>query len=242
MPTLDAILENRLQQLGNAYRRPGLLASIGLHGIFVAAVFLAPLAARRSVEPLEFVAVQIVPLQALGERSPTPPQPEAAPQQLPSEQPAPVLPSPEVKSRPRPEPRRAEEDSSRSASVPTEAPAVTRQRRQGSPLGSSLGTSALGATVGGLDNPDFVYSYYVDQMLAMISANWLRPAIGGEIEATLHFRIHRDGGISELRVVTSSGFNTFDLAGLRAVQQAAPFPNLPQSYPHRSLGVTLIVR
>jgi TonB family protein len=112
----------------------------------------------------------------------------------------------------------------------------------GSPLGSSLGTSPLGATVGGLDNPDFVYSYYVDQMLAMISANWLRPSIGGQVEAAVHFRIHRDGSTSDIRVSQSSGYNSFDLAGLRAVQQAAPFPRLPQSYQHKSLGVNLILR
>ncbi len=112
----------------------------------------------------------------------------------------------------------------------------------GSPQGSSLGTVAFGATVGGLDNPDFVYGYYIDQMLALISANWLRPALGGGVEAVVHFRILRKGEITEVRIVQSSGYNSFDLAGLRAVQLAAPFPPLPQSYPSRSLGVNLILR
>ena len=109
-------------------------------------------------------------------------------------------------------------------------------------MGSSLGTSNFGAAVGGLDNPDFVYSYYVDQMLAMIRSNWQRPALGGRIEATVHFRIETGGAISDLRIIESSGYNSFDLAGLRAVQLAAPFPPFPQSYRHKSLGVTLILR
>jgi protein TonB len=150
-----------------------------------------------------------------------------------------VVPEPDRKtSSTRPaEPTRSQPTPSQSASAGADL-----GQRLGSPLGSSLGTSPLGATVGGLDNPDFVYSYYVDQMLAMISANWLRPSIGGQVEAAVHFRIHRDGSISDIRVVQSSGYNSFDLAGLRAVQQAAPFPRLPQSYQHKSLGVNLILR
>ena len=35
----------------------------------------------------------------------------------------------------------------------------------------------------------------------------------------------------------SSGYNSFDLAALRAVQNASPFPPLPRAYRHDSLGV-----
>jgi protein TonB len=216
-------------------------------------VLVAPLVFADGPEPLEFVAVQIVPVQALGVSEPA-----AAPQQKATQTPAPpieesdpepepkkpaaesiALPEPERQSRSKesPAPQKSEPTSSQTASSAPEL-----GQRLGSPLGSSLGTSPLGATVGGLDNPDFVYSYYVDQMLAMISANWLRPSIGGQVEAAIHFRIHRDGSISDVRVSQSSGYNSFDLAGLRAVQQAAPFPRLPQSYQHKTLGVNLILR
>jgi protein TonB len=116
------------------------------------------------------------------------------------------------------------------------------QRREGSALGQSTGTSNLGAAISGLDNPDFVYSYYVDRLLAIISSNWNRPALGADIEATLYFRIAKNGNISNLKIAKSSGFNTFDIAGMRAVQVASPFPPLPQSYRHKSLGVNLILR
>ena len=76
----------------------------------------------------------------------------------------------------------------------------------------------------------------------MIGAQWVRPPLGAEIEAAIHFRIHKDGHISDVRVLQSSGYNSYDLAGLRAVQTAAPFPKLPQSFRHNSLGVTLIFR
>lgn len=254
--SIDTLLTSRLKSGSEAYRKPSLWLSLSLHVVLFAAVLLAPMVTAGEPEPLEFVAVQIVPVQALGVTSPAPaptrkttpspapqieevePEPEPKREEPPAESIA--LPEPErkiaTKSKPK-EAARTEATPDRSGSTGSDL-----GQRLGSPLGSSLGTSPLGATVGGLDNPDFVYSYYVDQMLAMISANWLRPSIGGQVEAAIHFRIDRDGSISDVRVSHSSGYNSFDLAGLRAVQQAAPFPRLPQSYQHKSLGVNLILR
>ena len=48
--------------------------------------------------------------------------------------------------------------------------------------------------------------------------------------------------VVDVRIVRSSGYNQFDLAALRAVQEAAPLPPLPRSYRQGSLGVNLIVR
>lgn len=251
---IDTLLDSRLESASEAYRKPSLLLSLALHAVLFAAVLLAPMVTAGDPEPLEFVAVQIVPVQALGVSSPAP-----APTRKPTPAPAPTVeeakpePAPEKTQADRvalPEPERKKNTTAK-PKQPPRAEAATSQtaasggdigQRLGSPLGSSLGTSPLGATVGGLDNPDFVYSYYVDQMLAMISANWLRPSIGGQVEAAVHFKIHRDGSMSDVRISKSSGYNSFDLAGLRAVQQAAPFPRLPQSYQHKTLGVNLILR
>jgi protein TonB len=216
----------------------------------MAVVILAPLVASNDSEPIEFVAVQIVPIQALGIEEPAPAPTRQAPKPKPKETPKVEEPEPESEKAESSEPApttiaqpstkpkvEAKQDSSSASESPSDP-----TRRQGSPLGSSLGTSTFGAAVGGLDNPDFVYSYYVDQMLGMISSNWQRPALGGKVEAMVHFRIHTDGSITDLRIVTSSGYNSFDLAGLRAVQLAVPFPPFPQSYRHKSLGVNLILR
>ena len=94
----------------------------------------------------------------------------------------------------------------------------------------------------GLDNPDFVYGYYVDQMLSMIGSHWVRPPVGGGVEAILHFQIAEDGRISDLELLQSSGISSFDLAARRAVQRASPLPPLPRSYNRDSLGVRLVVR
>ncbi len=79
-------------------------------------------------------------------------------------------------------------------------------------------------------------------MLALIRAQWVRPPLGGGIEASVHFQIGRNGEISDLRIVQSSGYSSFDLAGMRAVQSASPLPPLPSGYKQGSLGVTLIIR
>jgi TonB family protein len=114
--------------------------------------------------------------------------------------------------------------------------------RRGGSEGTPLGTTAFGSHIAGVDNPDFTYGYYLDRLLSLIDANWSRPTIGGGAYAIITFHINRDGSLSDLRVGQSSGYNSFDLAALRAVQNAAPFPPLPRAYNHDDLGIHLIVK
>lgn len=251
---LESVLQQRSRQLASRLdRKRSVMLSGALHVLLMASLILVPILMQKDPEPIEFTPITIVPVQALGvenavsppsrNQAPPKPEPEPAPaaREEEAEQVKPVLPAPETK------PTRKPPEPSKSAGVrETVSQTGTQQealgQRQGSATGSSLGTSVFGAAVGGLDNPDFVYGYYVDQMLAMIGAQWRRPPLGAEIEATIHFRIHNDGHISDVRVLQSSGYNSYDLAGLRAIQTAAPFPKLPQSFRHSSLGVNLIFR
>jgi TonB family protein len=114
--------------------------------------------------------------------------------------------------------------------------------RRGGADGTPLGTTAFGSHIAGVDNPDFTYSYYLDRLLSLIDANWTRPSLGGGVYAVITFHIQRDGSLSDLRIGQSSGYNSFDLAALRAVQNAAPFPPLPRAYNHDDLGIHLIVK
>jgi protein TonB len=252
---LESVLQQRSHQLDewlNAKR--SLLLSGLVHVAFLASFILIPILTYKPPEPIEFTPITIVPIQALGVETPVAPakkpavpakqEPEPAPIEAKKEPERPAIREPEVSSKPQKVPPTEAPQQSQPISQDTGSPRASGSlgQRQGSALGSSLGTSAFGAAVGGLDNPDFVYGYYVDQMLAMIGSQWQRPALGAEIEAVVHFRIHSDGHITDLRVVQSSGYNSYDLAGLRAVQQAAPFPKLPQSFRHKSLGVNLILR
>jgi TonB family protein len=188
------------------------------------------------------------------------PQKPAAPDDVP------VLPSPDDKKKPvakptpapaatptspdKSRPDKARQETGRPSDAGTsEGPAGTapgetgdQLGRRGGPRGNALGTTAFGSELGGVDNPDFTYGYYLDRLLSLIDAQWVRPSMGTGIKTVIFFRINRDGSMADLRVEQSSGYNSFDLAALRAVQNAAPFPPLPRAFQHDSLGVNLIVR
>jgi len=233
--TVSNVLDRRRAETG----RKGLSGAVGvalaLHFAGAVLVWAVPRIASEPPKPIEYVAVQIVPAARLGVERPKPAPPRPTPEPAPPkpvepERKAPTLPDPKAK-KPAPE---------KPAASP---PAATgaRPEEQGTPRGNAAGL-ALGAAVAGLDNPNFTYGYYVDQMLALISRNWARPPVGSGVEAVVHYRIQRDGRITELRILTSSGINSFDLAALRAVQASSPLPPLPRGFRDGSLGVNLIVR
>ena len=112
---------------------------------------------------------------------------------------------------------------------------------EGRPTGAASGTT-LGAAVAAFDNPDFTYGYYVDQMLAKISANWVRPPVGSGVEATLSFRIHRDGRIADLRIARSSGLQLLRPRGAARRPVVLAPAAAAAAFREPSLGVNLIVR
>jgi TonB family protein len=105
-----------------------------------------------------------------------------------------------------------------------------------------MGSATSNARVGAED-PNFTYGYYLDRVVAVISNNWVRPPVGGDIEeALLYFRIQRDGTLTDLRIVEPSGSEVFDQAAYRAVESSSPLPPLPKSYKRDFLGINLIVQ
>jgi TonB family protein len=222
----------------------GVTVSLLGHAAITTAVALAPAFAARLRKPPEFIQVRIVPVQALGVPEPVqvePPKPKPTVEPEPTDRPAEKEPPPKEEE-PRSSPSaRSEKRSESSVSTSPEQPSTAIQQRRGSPTGSPLGTSPFGADVG-LDNPDFVYGYYIQQMLALIGNHWVRPPGALELKLTVHFRIQSDGTLTEIELVEPSGRDSFDLAGLRAVRLASPLPPLPRSYPHETLGVNLIIR
>ncbi|MEO8276395.1 MAG: TonB family protein [Thermoanaerobaculia bacterium] len=217
-----------------------------VHATAVLAAWAIPRISPKKIAPIEYVAVQIVPAARLGVEKPrpAPPEPTPPPTKIEPAKPetapppdTPVLPTPAKPAVQKPAPAAAPAPKTpRPAETPAAEPEV-----QGVERGNTSGL-ALGAAVAGLDNPDFVYGYYVDQMLAMIQRNWVRPLVGSGVEATVHYRIERDGRIADVRIAASSGINSFDLAALRAVQASTPLPPLPRAFRDDSLGVNLIFR
>jgi protein TonB len=238
MEPIDEVLESRRQRSETGRRTASVLTATALHVGALAAAILGPQLAARTAEPIEYVsAVRL--MAAPPPRAPAPP---------PAQEPQPEAPQPAP---PDPEPDRPTlaAPSRQPAAEPTKlTPPKPRERRsqqprtRPAPRASSATAAVAGAAVAGFDSPDFTYGYYVDQMLSLIRSHWSRPPLGGGVEVMVYFRIQSGGQIRGLRIARSSGYNSFDLAGLRAVQSAAPFPPLPKSYREGSLGVNLIFR
>jgi TonB family protein len=248
--TLDRILDQRRARTTSTRRLLGGSGAFLLHLVAVVAVLVGPRIFTRQ-RAVEFVPVQLVPAPARGVVNPArprtpparatatpPPAPEPEPEPEASVAPAPTEPPREPEQPVEPPPRASAQPSPPPATPST--PAAGIPGREGSPTGNPQ--SPFTATVGGVDNPNFTYGYYLDRMLLLIRAQWTRPALGSGVEATVHFRILRDGTVEAVELASSSGYNSFDLAALRAVQAAAPLPPLPRSFREGELGVNLIFR
>ncbi|MCP5054596.1 MAG: TonB C-terminal domain-containing protein, partial [bacterium] len=123
---------------------------------------------------------------------------------------------------------------------------VTRKQNLGSNIvttgiggtGSNAGSGAYGSRFG---VGNFPYAYYIEALKNKISSSWynalVSPGSSGRHVATVYFRILRSGQIRDLVLKQKSGIRTLDLSSLRAVENAAPFPPLPNQFTDRYLGV-----
>lgn len=114
--------------------------------------------------------------------------------------------------------------------------------RLGSGLGSGSDTGSAFSSQIGLSN--FPFTYYLQIIINRVSSNWFTslvdPGVSGSFQATVHFKIYKNGQISELKIEESSGIRSLDLSALRAIQTSAPFPPLPGAYEDEYLGIYLI--
>jgi TonB family protein len=125
------------------------------------------------------------------------------------------------------------------------SPAVSLPSTGDEPAGAA-GAAAAGA--GGsagigslqLDQADFKYPVYIEQLVRIISMNWFKPAQSVQTSPVVHFQIQRDGTIIEPRVVTTSGLPFVDRAALRAVIASSPLPPLPAEYGGPHLGIQVV--
>jgi TonB family protein len=221
--------------------------------------------------PAQRLGAQRPPLPA-NERRPPAPRPPQPPEKAREEPPvpprsadAPVLPRPQAPPKPPPKPAKPEKPKPQPPDNrvdPTTQPKILPPPREvlekklkaaappqtaevpGAATGSVAGKAAVGSLTVAPVNQDFAYNYYFAQIQSRIEESWTRSPVGSDAHAVIFFTIHSDGSISDLRVREPSGFDTFDLAALRAVQNAAPFAPLPRAYTlnHTSLEVTWIAR
>ena len=98
----------------------------------------------------------------------------------------------------------------------------------GGPTGSR-GRDVASVKVQGIAFP---YPGYLENITRQIALNF-RPRPGSALKAEVTFLIHRDGSISELRLVSRSGAYAFDLeciGAVEAVGQRKSFGALPSGF------------
>jgi protein TonB len=98
-----------------------------------------------------------------------------------------------------------------------------------------------------IEAADFPFAWYLNVLRNRITDVWDPPAdrmvAGGRNWILVRFRIHRDGRVTDIVVEGASGTPGLDASARRAVQQARPFPVLPDAYEesHLDVGVRFTV-
>ncbi|HKA36400.1 MAG TPA: TonB family protein [Thermoanaerobaculia bacterium] len=214
----------------------------------VAAALIVSGAKTVRFAPTRAVSVRLLPAGALQKGVPVSvpaPEPEKPKiQKPPPEEPPPpptekakLLPAKEEKKKP----QRPAPPSAPAAKRPAAAPQPAGSS-DGSQAGSGTGSAGVGVGIGGarFDQPDFNYSYYAERISAAIGMNWFKPATSVPVNPVVHFRIARDGTISDAEITTSSTLPYVDRAALRAILASSPLPPLPSEFPGSSVGVSVV--
>jgi TonB family protein len=85
--------------------------------------------------------------------------------------------------------------------------------------------------------PDFPFPWYLSRLRAALWERWSARSVQGTGLCAVSFSILRDGLMTDLRVASTSGDESFDYAALSAVQAAAPFAPLPDGFADSFLKV-----
>lgn len=83
----------------------------------------------------------------------------------------------------------------------------------------------------GIDTGESVnFGPYMAKLKSRIRRNWIAPVAKNARGTILEFLVFRDGSVSGLRVVRSSGSFALDQSALDTVSQTSPFDPLPDAY------------
>jgi TonB family protein len=86
------------------------------------------------------------------------------------------------------------------------------------------------------------FAAYQERVRTRIIQAWvlpLPPEQSQTLQATVFFRVRRDGRVDGLDLVQSSGNALFDASLVRAIHRASPLPELPADYPKDLLEVEM---
>jgi protein TonB len=171
-------------------------------------------------------------------QAPAPEEPVRRAEVPPAPKPPPMA-LPDPKSKPAPKPLQAPKDAVGKTPTTGAKPEEGSTRSETQVRGQGFGLSSGGGGGGGVRlDSDFCCPEYIDQMVALIKANWQQtPGLVGM--TTMKYTITRDGTITAVQTERSSGFPQLDIQALRAVLNTRRLPRLPDAYPNPTITVHL---
>jgi TonB family protein len=84
---------------------------------------------------------------------------------------------------------------------------------------------------------DPIWGAYLAGLNQLIDQHWQRVAVASTRRTQIRFRVDRQGRVTGLQIMQTSGDPVADQAALEAVRAAAPFAPLPQNAPEEVLTV-----
>jgi TonB family protein len=92
------------------------------------------------------------------------------------------------------------------------------------------------------DTKGFDFGRWIKDFYYKVYSNWIIPLAFETLrrsgQLTLRFYVHRDGSVSGLELLDSSGLEPYDDAALSAIVRSNPFLPLPEGYPDEKMEVT----
>ncbi len=236
---------------GRGPGRAAVAASVALHVVLLGAIVVSA-QARPEIPPGRVYRLKIVspPPQAPGPSTPAvvaAAQPKPEPESPKIEAPEPKL--PEVKAKPVPAPPKPKEQPKPKKTEPTPAPekpketAAAPEQKEPTP---SRGANPDARSPGGdnlnvdLEGEAFAYPEYLENIVRQVR-RYFRWDGAPDLEAWVYFVIHRDGAVTDIRIVRKSGNPGFDLQVMGAVEVAGKrgaFGALPEGFEGDRLPVS----
>jgi TonB family protein len=208
---------------------PFVAGSFLVHAALATAVLFAP-----AVKGGPRIAPNAIPVSIVALPGPKP-KPRAKTPPAPAPEKPKPKPLPEKKAAPAPDQqpdRRAETSPTTSDSVPEPSTADTAGAEDDGddPLFEGPGDGDGSSSVASLDILGSEFAWYNSSVTSKLTGNWQRPLLGGvkqTLSVVVGFTIRKDGSVTGVEILTSSGVPSVDRSVLRAVYDAAPLPRIP---------------
>jgi len=104
------------------------------------------------------------------------------------------------------------------------------------------GTQAgMGVSGAGGGNFGSRFPWYVEAVQRKVSSNWLQSAVDPSIQwaprVVASFQVLRDGTVTDIQILRSSGNSSVDTSAVRAISNSSPMSPLPPEYSGSNVNV-----